>query len=99
MSVTIAFGAFQAISGPRRKLIGIRLGLVRRSLIPARISCWRWARVGVVLARVAWFIAGPRQRERLLPVEVVLAAIQLQGRLRPLAPPPSTCDLTVLAER
>ena len=44
MSLTIAFGAFQAIHGPLMKLIGARHGLVSWSLIPARISCWVRAR-------------------------------------------------------
>ena len=48
MSETNAFGAFQPISGPLMKLIGIRSGSVRRSLIPWMISCWNCGAVEVV---------------------------------------------------
>ena len=44
MLETIAFGAFQAISGPLRKFIGRLVMLVSLPLIPSRISCWNWAR-------------------------------------------------------
>ena len=44
MLETIAFGAFQAMNGPRRKFIGRLVMLVSLPLIPSRISCWNWAR-------------------------------------------------------
>ena len=74
MSERSALGTFQEISGSRTNAIG---DSSRRFIAPT-IFCWRRARVRSSSLLVAGVLAGARQRQRLLAVDVRLAGRQAQ---------------------
>ena len=74
MSERIAFGAAHETQGRRTKVSTD----VTLSLIEPMIFCWRRARVRSDSLRVALVLARAGERERLLAVDLLLAALQPQ---------------------